>query len=130
MPDARVDLVRRAYVAFQQRDFDAVAALADPEVEFTSLIMESEGTVYRGHEGVREYLERLVDVLPDWHPEVEEIEDHGERILVRTRIRATPPGGSVPVEQVMWQVIKFRDGLAHQWDFFRTEDEARAALGT
>ena len=28
----------------------------------------------------------------------------------------------------MWQVVRFRDGLAIRWDFFRTEEEARAAL--
>ncbi len=29
----------------------------------------------------------------------------------------------------MWQVIEFRNARALRWDFFRTEEEARAALG-
>jgi ketosteroid isomerase-like protein len=123
-----VKQVHRAYKAFAARDFDTIAELSDPEVEFTSLVMESEGTLYRGRDGLREYLERLVDVLPDWRPEIEEVEDHGDRMLVRNRLHATPPGGSVPVEQVAWQVIRFRNGLAIRWDFFRTEEEARGAL--
>jgi ketosteroid isomerase-like protein len=120
--------VRLVYAAFAQRDLDTIIENSHPDVEFTSLTMESEGTTYRGHEGLREYFDRLLDVLPTWRPEIEEIEQHGDFILVRTRIQATPSGGSVPVEQVMWQLIRFRGDLAVRWDFFRTEEEARAAL--
>lgn len=127
--DPRLELVRRAYRAFEERDFDVIVELSDPEVSFTSLIMESEGVQYHGAKGLREYLDRLVDVLPDWAPHMEEVELHGDKILVRARIRATPPGGSVPMEQTMWQVIHFRDLRALRWDFFRTEEEARNALG-
>ena len=28
--------------------------------------------MYRGHEGVREFFESLLEVLPDWRPELEE----------------------------------------------------------
>lgn len=119
---------RRAYAAFARRDIDAIAELCDPEFEFTSLIRESEGSVYRGYEGLREFLDSLTEVLPDWAPEIEEIEEHGDRLLVKARTRATPPGGSTPMEQKMWQAIWFRDGLALRWDFFRTEEEARAAI--
>ena len=84
---------------------------------------------YHGYDGLREYFDSLTDVLPDWRPEVEMVEDHGDRMLVRARIYATPSGGSVPIEQVMWQVIEFRNARALRWDFFHTEEEARAGLG-
>jgi ketosteroid isomerase-like protein len=122
-------LAHRVYAAFAERDFETIAETCHPDCEFTSLTMESEGTVYRGHDGLREFLDRLLDVLPDWRPEVEEVEEYGDRGLVKARIYATPSGGSVSVEQTMWQVVRFRDGLAIRWDFFRTEEEARAALG-
>jgi ketosteroid isomerase-like protein len=121
-------LAHRAYAAFAERDLEAIVEISHPDVEFTSLTMESEGTVYRGHDGIREYFERLLDVLPNWRPKLEAVEEHGDKGLVKARIYATPSGGSVAVEQVMWQVVRFRDGLAIRWDFFRTEEEARAAL--
>jgi ketosteroid isomerase-like protein len=121
-------LAHRAYAAFAERDLEAIVEISHPDVEFTSLTMESEGMIYRGHDGLREYFERLLDVLPDWRPKLEEVEEHGDRGLVKARISATPSGGSVSVEQVMWQVVRFQDGLAIRWDFFRTEEEARAAL--
>ncbi len=120
--------VRRAYAAVLNRDFDALVEITHPEVVFTSMIRESEGGVYRGHEGMREFFESLLEVLPDWRPTLEDVEDHGDRMLVRARIYASPPGGDVPMEQVVWHVIRLRDGLAIRWDFFRTEEEARAVL--
>ena len=128
MASPDLDTVRRAYEAFARRDVDTLIELSDPELEFTSLIRESEGVTYRGHEGLREYLESLVDVLPDWRPIMEDAEVHGDQVLVRLRIHATPPGGDVPIEQEIWQVLRFRDGLSIRWDFFRTEEEARDAL--
>ena len=129
MSDELVQNVYRAYDAFARRDFDALAALCEPDCMFTSLVMESEGTEYHGHDGLREYFDSLTDVLPDWRPEVEMVEVHDDRVLVRARIFATPSGGSVPIEQVMWQVIEFRNVRALRWVFFRTEAEAREALG-
>ena len=128
MADDNIAKVRRAYAAVLNRDFDALVAITHPDVVFTSMIRESEGGVYRGHEGMREFFESLLEVLPDWRPELEDVEDHGDRMLVRARIYASPPGGDVPMEQVVWHVIRLRDGLAIRWDFFRTEEEARAAL--
>ena len=122
------ETLKRGYAAFKNRDFDELVAVCHPEVEFTSLIRESEGGVYRGHEGVRQFFQGVLDVLPDWSPELDSFEDHGDRLLVRAVIHASPPGGDVPMEQVVWQAVRLRDGLAIRWDFFRTEEEARAAL--
>ena len=43
-------------------------------------------------------------------------------------IRITGVLGGVPVEQTMWMALRLRDDRAFWWRFYRTEDEARAAL--
>jgi ketosteroid isomerase-like protein len=129
MPTENEETLKRAYAAFESRDLEEIVATTDPEVVFTSLIRESEGGEYVGHDGVREFFTSLFEVLPDWHPVLDSFEDYGDRLLVRAKITASPPGGEVLMEQVVWQVVRLRDGLAIRWDFFRTEDEARAALG-
>ncbi|HEX2397156.1 MAG TPA: nuclear transport factor 2 family protein [Solirubrobacteraceae bacterium] len=48
-------VARRAYDAFSRGDFEALAALLHPEVEFESLLLEMEAGSYRGLEGAREY---------------------------------------------------------------------------
>jgi ketosteroid isomerase-like protein len=122
------ETLRRGYAAFEDRDFDALVAVTHPEIEFTSLIRESEGGSYYGHDGVRAFFKGVLEVLPDWFPVLDSFEDHGDRMLVKATITASPPGSDVPMEQVVWQAIRLRDGLAIRWDFFRTEEEARAAL--
>jgi hypothetical protein len=62
-----VELLYRAYDAFNGRDLDAFLALIDPEVELTTRIMELEGgSNYRGHDGVREWWRALFAVFPDF----------------------------------------------------------------
>lgn len=51
-----VELHQRAYDAFNRRDLDAFLALIDPDVKFSSLLMQVEGgNPYRGHDGVRSW---------------------------------------------------------------------------
>ena len=55
MPEREnVELVRRAYDAWNRDDMDACLALMDPEVEWhTTGRLPDVEPVYRGHEGVR-----------------------------------------------------------------------------
>ncbi len=127
MSRENVELVRNAYAAFRRRDTDRLLALVHPDAEFSSLIMEADARVYRGHAGLREYLRAVLEVLPDWEPTEETIEDFGDTLLVKARINASGAGSGARVEQVMWQVLTIRDGKAQSWRFFRSEAEAREA---
>ena len=64
-------VVRRAFDAYNRRDMDSLLALLDPEVEVRSLMTEAERSTYRGHEGVREWFEAVLDVFPDWRPAIQ-----------------------------------------------------------
>jgi ketosteroid isomerase-like protein len=62
-----VELLDRSYDALNRRDLDAYLALIDPEAEFTPRISQLEGgSVYRGHDGVREWWLTLFAVFPDF----------------------------------------------------------------
>ena len=122
------DLARAAFAALGQRDLDGFLELVDPEVEFTSLIQESEAKLYCGHAGVRRFLDEMLGVFPDWHPEVESAESFGESALVKVRFRGTGSGSGTSVEQTAWQVAHARGGKVTGWRWFRTESEARDVL--
>jgi ketosteroid isomerase-like protein len=56
MSRENVELAHCFYDAFNRRDFDALLAFMDPEVEFAARFIEMEGDpYYRGHDGVREW---------------------------------------------------------------------------
>jgi hypothetical protein len=48
-------------------DFDGL----DPEVEFHTPLSSTRGEPYRGHAGVREWLNDINDQFDDWHSRVE-----------------------------------------------------------
>jgi ketosteroid isomerase-like protein len=121
-------LAEAAFAALARRDFDGFLELMDPNVEFTSLIQESEAKLYCGHQGVRQFLDQMLSVFPDWSPTVESTESHGDSALVKVRFEGTGVGSGMTVEQVGWQVAHARDGRVIGWCFFRTEEEAREAL--
>jgi ketosteroid isomerase-like protein len=126
--EENVEMARRLYEALNRGDLDAFTAGISPDVEFRSLVAEAEGNVYRGHEGVREWWRDVAEALGGLEFDAQEIRAVGsDGILARIRVKGEASG--LPVEQTMWQVIRFRDRLAIRWDFFRTEEEARAALG-
>jgi ketosteroid isomerase-like protein len=54
MSQENVEILKEAFAAISQGDLEGFLSLTDPEVEFHSLIAESEGQTYRGHDGVRE----------------------------------------------------------------------------
>lgn len=61
--------LERFYAAFNARDLPAILAELHPEIEFQSRFAQIGGAVYRGHDGVRGWLE---DLAQAWeHIEVE-----------------------------------------------------------
>jgi ketosteroid isomerase-like protein len=124
--DARA-VARAAYAAINAGDIEGFAAVVHPEVEFTSLVAEAEGTTYRGHEGLRAWWENVANQFDDVHWDLLEVRTAGERGLLRIRMSGVLSG--VPLEQTMWQAVRVRDGKAAWWAFFRTEEEALAAAG-
>jgi ketosteroid isomerase-like protein len=127
--DENVELAHRAFDALGRRDIEGFLAIVDPAIEFTSLVQESEATVYRGHAGVREFLDGMLTVFSDWRPIVEHVDGFDDSTIVKARVVGTAARSGMPLEQTMWQVAWVRDGLVTGWCWYRTEAEARAALG-
>jgi ketosteroid isomerase-like protein len=130
MSQENVELLYRAYDAFNRRDLDAFLALMDPEVELTTRIIELEGDpYYRGHDGIREWWRTLLGIFPDFSGEVLEVRDLRDSLIVRVRVRGHGVEGGVPFEEVVWQAIKVRDGKATWWRNFESDAEALEAAG-
>jgi ketosteroid isomerase-like protein len=116
-----------AYGALNSGDLDSFLALIAEDVEFTSLVAESEGTTFRGHEGVRAWWETVRGAFQDPRWEVLDFQGSGERGVTKLRLAGTLAG--VELAQTMWQAAKLRDGKLIWWAFFRSEPEALEAVG-
>jgi hypothetical protein len=85
--------------------------------------------VYRGHEGTRRWWNAQFDSFPDLTIEVVEMRDLGDLTIAGLRTRGHGAGGVVPVDTTIWRVSRWRRGKCTWWGTFRSESEAREAMG-
>jgi ketosteroid isomerase-like protein len=127
MSRENLDLALRMYEVFNRRDPDAMLALMDDEVEIESRLVAMEGS-YRGHEGLRRWWSDLLNALPDYTAEVEELHDLGDVTLLKVRGRARGAASAAPVVETWWQPIRWRDGMCVWWRNCATEADALEAI--
>jgi ketosteroid isomerase-like protein len=122
----------RAYAAANRRDFDVLLLGKDPGIEYRpggNLMPPDLATVFYGHDGFRQPWRNWLDAFDDLRLVPEEILDLGDRLLVTVQVRAHGSGSGVPVEERMFQLIKFRRGLQVWQEDFSDRSEALEAAG-
>ena len=113
MSQANVESFERAFDAINRQDADALVSELDPEVEWHGAILMAMGgdrTVYRGHEGVREWLQDLHETLSEFHADYAEIRDLGDRTVAIGIIRARGTASEAEIESPHGVVAEFKDG--------------------
>jgi ketosteroid isomerase-like protein len=129
MSQDKVELQHRLTDAFNRRDLDAYLALTDEDIEAIPRVGGMEGG-YHGHDGTRRWWTDLLGSFPDFSVEFYEVHDMGENLtLAAGRARAHGAGSDTPIEQVFWQVVRWRRGRCFWWAHFDTRAEALEAAG-
>ena len=132
MSQENVETCWRSVDLFNRRDVEAWLEYLDPEVElhWTLFAMLGGGaTVFRGHEGVREYLRDLDKAFAEFQiAEISEIRDLGERVLAVGQLRMRGTGSGAEVESPIAYVVEVKSGKATRIDdFFDPKDALEAA---
>ena len=125
-----VEVVRAVFEAFTANDLEAQGRLWHDDAEFIPVLARLEGHVYRGSEGVREWVEQLerdwefFEACPDGY------RDLGDRVVVlgSWRARGRTSGVELDSAQATW-VVEVRDGKVSRWETFTDRDEALRAAG-
>ena len=128
MSQENVELTRRAFQAFHDRDLDALLAMLDDDVEAFPILAEMEGG-YRGHDGIRRWWAGLLGTFPDFRAEVVEVRDLGDLTLAVLRMRGHGAESDTPVDAAAWHVSQFRRGKCIGWRVYTSEREALEAVG-
>ena len=116
--------------AFQDHDLERFLGLLDPEVEVEPIVgSELAGTVYRGHEGVRDWWDQYFAVFRTVDVSLEEVRDLGDRVLTASRFHGDDRGGSIKPELVVWTVADLRGDKVVSWRSYRSETEALESVG-
>jgi ketosteroid isomerase-like protein len=139
MSRENVDIVREAieshrsdYLDADDREarIEAVLALWDPTCEFTSVMAAVEPDTYRGHDGLRRYLNDLADSWEEWQNEVEEIFDVGsDTVFATIRSRVIGKGSGATAESQRAAVFVLSKGKIVRGRTFPSRTEALEAVG-
>ena len=129
MSQENVEHYRQGIDAFNRRDLDAFLALADPRVIGVSRVLAIEGGTYEGHEGTRAWWNGLLGVFPDFRIEIVWVRDAGNLTVSELCNQAHGEGSAAPLEEQVWQVSEWRDGLVLRWQMYATQHDALAAVG-
>ena len=85
---------------------------------------------YHGHDGTRRMWTDLLGAYPDFSIEFYEVHDMGGNLtLGAARARGHGAGSDTPIEQVFWQVVRWRRGRCFWWAHFDTRADALEAVG-
>jgi ketosteroid isomerase-like protein len=126
MTSETAELVRLGYEVWNQGNLDAWLDLLEPDVE-TVFAAGPDASVYRGHEGVRQWFREGLEAWDGWgRMDPEEMDVVGDRILVSVRWRVRGRSG-VEVETQQWHVITLREGRLARIEFHVDEASAREA---
>ena len=132
MSEENVEAFRRVLEAYNRRDIDAFLEAFDPTVEIHPLTLAMfgrEGTVYRGHEGIRQFVRDVEEVLPGIRAEPLEIRDLGERIVANGRLHARGRASGADVESPIGWLVEFRAGRVIRMTDYLDPNEALEAAG-
>jgi ketosteroid isomerase-like protein len=132
MSQENLEIVRRVYASDRRGDRLAWLALIDPQVEWDTTRLASEGItatgLYRGHEGVRQWFSQWNEAWQDSQFALDELIEAGEEVVaVVTRTgRGRVSGVEVQTQgAVVWTI---RGGKVARAVLFPTRVEALEAV--
>jgi ketosteroid isomerase-like protein len=128
MSQENVEIVRRSFVAFNARDVDGLVSLSAEDCEWLPLRAQLEGIVYRGHEGVRQFVR---DMDEDWEAfriDPLEFHEHGERVVAIGHVGALGRSG-VEIDSVAGFVFELHQGRIRHINSHSDPKAALAAVG-
>jgi ketosteroid isomerase-like protein len=133
MSRENVELVRSLYKAFNEGTaVELVPDLWHEDVELRPALIGGgvlEGAVYRGHEGVLEFLAVQAETWERVTIEPVDIRDLGTYLLVETRLQAVGRASGVELAQVTWNRWEIRNGKVASLRVFTEQAEALEAVG-
>ena len=132
MSRENVEVFKRAFDAINCRDAEALLSELDPEVEWHGAILMAMGgkeTVYRGHEGVREWLRDLYETLSEFQAEYPDISDLGDRTVAIGHVYARGTASEVEIESPHATVVEFKNGKGIRIRTFLDPEDALDAVG-
>jgi ketosteroid isomerase-like protein len=126
MSRENVEVVQSLYEAFSRGDADAALSYFDPEV-----VMDAshrvDGRIGHGRQEMVAILGEWLGTWDEWHEEVEETRDLGDRVLVISTQSGIGKGSGIEWENRFAMLYEMQNGKITRWTIY---DDVREALET
>jgi ketosteroid isomerase-like protein len=122
-----VEIVRRAYAAWQRGDVAAMLEDVDPEVVVYR--DEPDGSTWHGREGLLAVTSEWIANFDEFSAETDEFVDAGDRVLARMHQRAKGQASGVAVEADFWCVHTLKGGKLVRYEIYAKKAQAFEAAG-
>jgi ketosteroid isomerase-like protein len=129
MSEENVEIVRRAYAAWDREDREPALAFFADDVVWTPAREDPDPQPHRGREGVRQFWGQWEELFDNMRIDTEELIVVGDRVVSRLHVTGSGKGSGIDVDQRVYQVTGFRDGLIVRVDEFYDRAEALEAAG-
>jgi ketosteroid isomerase-like protein len=125
-----IELLRQWFEATARRDLATLLEIASAEIEYVPIMATLEGRVYRGHEGIEQWLEELYEHWDTFEPVGEEFHERGDTVIALGcwRARGRASGAQLDNEPATW-VVEFRDRKMTRLQAYTSREEAFRDLG-
>jgi ketosteroid isomerase-like protein len=104
------ELVRRAYVALADRDFEALGALAVPDFALDVTDRVFNPATYQGEEGLRQFLAEVDELWESMDLNVERLVVRGDEVLALLVVDIKGRGSGLTLQDRIAQLWTVRDG--------------------
>jgi ketosteroid isomerase-like protein len=119
-----VNLIRRAFELFDEGGMAAAAELFDPEIEWRTTGLISQGATYHGVHDVLAYGRKFDSAFEGLHFKPLEFIERGDAVIVPTKLSARGAHGGGKVEVVLTYACWVRDGRIRRVRSFRSREAA------
>ena len=128
MAQANIDLVKRAFAAFGERDADALVDVVHPECEFFPMtrLLANEGRPYEGLPGIRRYLHDVATTWAELEVKPVQFQAGDDHVVVHGRVRGLTVNG-VEVDSPADWIWKIREGKL-AWGCVYAKRDASVAM--
>jgi ketosteroid isomerase-like protein len=128
MPQNNMNLLTEGIAALNRRDTEGMLATLHEDVRLEPLRAVHDGIVYRGHEGLEQW---LVDMQEDWEYQRVHLEDvralPSGQALVEAVLHVRFRASGVEVAAPGAWLCEFRDGMVSRIRFYRDAETALEA---
>jgi ketosteroid isomerase-like protein len=132
MSPANGEAFKRAIEAYNRRNVEALLRELDTEIEWRPVlpvVLGGDATVYRGHEGVRQLLRDLDEVLAERHLDFSEIREAGDQVVAIGSLRIRGKSSGALSESPFGCVAELKNGKLTRIQTYLDPSDALEHLG-